>query len=376
MSERGIEDRPLITFALFAYNQEQFIEEAIRGAFSQTYSPLEIILSDDCSTDRTFEIMKEMAQRYEGPHKIILNRNENNLGICAHVNRVILDVSSGDLIVLAAGDDVSIAERTETLWCAWAATNRKYSLMASGYIKVDAGGRAIADVAVEENKAITDKTELMANTGRRQGCVLMGCTFCLHRSIFTLFGPLIIRNIEDGAIVARAGLLTGVLAVCAVLVKYRSHEKCITAAKDARAAVVKFARMRQETYLQTLVDIQSMRDRAGPDLREVEGIEHRIRRLLAMQDLIVYFAESRCARRVILSPIIWCMFRFSVAKEIHAACFPRLYSAFKGLVHWRKEKRPRGRVEAAAVFPGCRPVRGYFHTQIIVKSKRCRAIRE
>lgn len=33
-------DRPLITFALFAYNQEQYIEEAVQGALSQTYSPL------------------------------------------------------------------------------------------------------------------------------------------------------------------------------------------------------------------------------------------------------------------------------------------------------------------------------------------------
>jgi len=50
--------KPLITFALFAYNQERFIREAVQGAFSQTYSPLEIIMSDDCSKDRTFDIEK------------------------------------------------------------------------------------------------------------------------------------------------------------------------------------------------------------------------------------------------------------------------------------------------------------------------------
>mgnify|MGYP005853322247 CR=1 FL=1 len=48
-------DRPLVTFALFAYNQEQYIREAVEGAFSQTYEPLEMILSEDCSNDRTFE---------------------------------------------------------------------------------------------------------------------------------------------------------------------------------------------------------------------------------------------------------------------------------------------------------------------------------
>jgi glycosyltransferase involved in cell wall biosynthesis len=42
----------------------------VEGAFSQTYSPLEIILSDDCSSDRTFEIMEEMAREYQGPHLV------------------------------------------------------------------------------------------------------------------------------------------------------------------------------------------------------------------------------------------------------------------------------------------------------------------
>ena len=41
---------PLVTFALFAYNQERYVREAVEGAFAQTYQPLEIILSDDCSS--------------------------------------------------------------------------------------------------------------------------------------------------------------------------------------------------------------------------------------------------------------------------------------------------------------------------------------
>ena len=67
--------KPLLTFALAALNQERFIREAVEAAFAQTYSPLEIILSDDCSEDRTFEIMCEMAKAYRGPHRIVLNRN-------------------------------------------------------------------------------------------------------------------------------------------------------------------------------------------------------------------------------------------------------------------------------------------------------------
>jgi len=45
----NVTDRPLVTFALLAYNQEEFIREAVEGAFALTYEQLEIILSDDCS---------------------------------------------------------------------------------------------------------------------------------------------------------------------------------------------------------------------------------------------------------------------------------------------------------------------------------------
>jgi len=110
MSE--MEERPLVTFALFAYNQEKYIREAVEGAFSQTYSPLEIILSDDCSNDRTFEIMQEMAAEYRGPHRVRVRRSQPNKGLLSHVISVGKE-ANGDMIVVAAGDDISCRERTE-----------------------------------------------------------------------------------------------------------------------------------------------------------------------------------------------------------------------------------------------------------------------
>lgn len=107
-------DRPLITFALFAYNQEQFIREAVEGAFAQTYEPLEIILSDDCSTDRTFEIITEMAMAYSGPHRVKVRQCAENKGFAIHINEVI-KAASGEIIAWAAGDDVSLPERVEML---------------------------------------------------------------------------------------------------------------------------------------------------------------------------------------------------------------------------------------------------------------------
>src|SRR5258708_29983030 len=113
--------KPLLTFSIGAYNQEPFIRQAVLGAFAQTYSPLQIILSDDCSSDRTFDIMAEMAAAYRGPHEVVLNRNPKNVGLVAHINRVV-QLTRGELLVVSAGDDISLPHRTTATWESWEAT--------------------------------------------------------------------------------------------------------------------------------------------------------------------------------------------------------------------------------------------------------------
>ena len=114
----GTAERPLVTFALIAYNQEKYIREAVEGAFSQTYSPLEIVLSDDCSSDRTFAIMREMAEGYQGTHRLRLRKGQENQGVLGHVLTVSRQ-ALGAILVVAAGDDVSLPSRTAKLVAAF-----------------------------------------------------------------------------------------------------------------------------------------------------------------------------------------------------------------------------------------------------------------
>lgn len=106
-------ERPLISYVITAYNSERFIEEAMECAFNQTYSPLEIVVSDDGSKDNTWEIIKRKASEYRGPHKIVINRNEPNMGISQHMSKVYSDLAQGEIIVAAHADDISMPERVE-----------------------------------------------------------------------------------------------------------------------------------------------------------------------------------------------------------------------------------------------------------------------
>ena len=75
------------TLLVTCYNFGRYIREAVESALSQTYEPLDIIVSDDCSTDRSWEIIQETVAAYKGPHHVILNRNEKNLGFAANLNK-------------------------------------------------------------------------------------------------------------------------------------------------------------------------------------------------------------------------------------------------------------------------------------------------
>lgn len=136
---------PRVSFVLIAYRQQAFVEAAVRAAFAQTYPNLEIVLSDDGSPDGTYAIMERLASTYRGPHRLILNRTEGGKGTLAHV----LDAtakSSGDLIVIGAGDDLSYPHRVSRLVEEWQRTGAQ--AVFSAFHRIDNAGRKLGEQAV------------------------------------------------------------------------------------------------------------------------------------------------------------------------------------------------------------------------------------
>ena len=99
-----------MSFLMITYNQEKTIEQALKSALAQDYPNLEIVICDDCSKDRTFEIASKIAAEYHGPFKIILQRNDPNLGIGANFHKA-FTLATGEWLFMAAGDDISTPDR-------------------------------------------------------------------------------------------------------------------------------------------------------------------------------------------------------------------------------------------------------------------------
>src|SRR5215510_9331072 len=94
--------QPLVSVGIPVYNGEPFIREALSSILAQTYSNLEIIISDNASTDGTAAICQEYAARDQ---RIRYYRNALNTNVNENYRRV-LKLSSGDYFIWAAADDV------------------------------------------------------------------------------------------------------------------------------------------------------------------------------------------------------------------------------------------------------------------------------
>ena len=148
-------EKELVSLLVFSYNQEKYIKESVLAALNQTYSPLEIIISDDCSTDNTFEIIKETISNYKGPHKVIINRNEINMGLIPHFNKI-LKMAKGKLIVDGAGDDISIPNRVQVLYNMWSSDKESIMALTSSAYTIDTNGEIFPISAYEIKNNITE----------------------------------------------------------------------------------------------------------------------------------------------------------------------------------------------------------------------------
>lgn len=94
--------RNTVSIVMCTCNGESFIREQLDSIVAQTYPVEEIIIQDDCSTDRTFEIVSEYARQY--PH-IRPIRNDERKGVNGNFFDA-LSKASGDYIAIADQDDV------------------------------------------------------------------------------------------------------------------------------------------------------------------------------------------------------------------------------------------------------------------------------
>jgi glycosyltransferase involved in cell wall biosynthesis len=94
---------PLVSILMLTYNHESYIAQAIESVLSQkTTFPFELVIGDDCSTDRTTEICRQYLNRFPG--KIVLLSGNENLGLGRNFMRS-FKTCNGKYMAICEGDD-------------------------------------------------------------------------------------------------------------------------------------------------------------------------------------------------------------------------------------------------------------------------------
>lgn len=163
---------PKISVIMSVYNGEKYLSEAIESILVQTLTDFEFIIVDDGSSDTSCKIIEEYQKK---DNRIILIRNEKNLGLTKSLNKAI-KIAKGDYIARMDADDFSLKDRLEKQ-LEEIGKDSKIGVVGSNVEIIDFKGKKIKDVFIENlNEKIFNRN-----------CLVHGSLF-FDKKIFTEVG--------------------------------------------------------------------------------------------------------------------------------------------------------------------------------------------
>ena len=109
----GKMEKSLVTIIISCYNHEQYVEDCLKSIYAQTYSNIEVLIVDDASNDKSFEIIKSWEYRLKARFvNVFIEKNNTNMGITYNLNKLIKK-SIGYYIKDMASDDILMPNAIE-----------------------------------------------------------------------------------------------------------------------------------------------------------------------------------------------------------------------------------------------------------------------
>ena len=278
------EQKPLITILLLCYNHQKFVAEAVEGVLAQTYSPLEIIIFDDCSPDQTAEIIEQTLAEHPPRADVRFIRNPEN----RHSNVVVrtgLAMAKGELIFVSHGDDIMLPNMVEDMADVWISEGT--SLVTANAYYIDENSQSLDRFFRDPDQPADDSFKTLARDGVNACC--FGPTIGFERAIYEKFDwvPRYLRA-YDIMYPFYAYLLKGARFIRKPLLGYRVHgQNTSFSLRAERANSLEKAKIEERIYLghlahATLMEEELDKLRAEDPLR-YGPVAERILPLLAIQ---------------------------------------------------------------------------------------------
>jgi glycosyltransferase involved in cell wall biosynthesis len=133
-------NEPLVTVVLVCYDHERFVEQALRSIFEQSYPHLELIVTDDASSDGSLAIVEGLLAGSPVPARLMANAT--NRGLCATLNQV-LGLASGKYVAMMSADDWMEPDRVAVQVRAFEQLDEQFGLVHSDMFLVDVDGAPV-----------------------------------------------------------------------------------------------------------------------------------------------------------------------------------------------------------------------------------------
>ena len=216
-----MQDCPLVSVILYGYNSARFVERTVLSLLAQDHPKIEFYLSDDGSSDGSFQIIERACAASTRP--VMLHRNASNRGICNQINAGVAR-TTGPLVMLANADDVYPACYVSRLVDAWSARLPRPTVVWAQLLEIDELDRPTGRVHEQRTSGSTLSARI---AGRATGAGATGALY--DRRVFSEFGPLPDNlSLEDSCLNARAYVLGEGLHLPEPLVRYRVHQDNIS----------------------------------------------------------------------------------------------------------------------------------------------------
>lgn len=201
-----------ISIAMATYNGRRYLREQLDSFLVQTRLPDQLVITDDCSTDGTLEIVERYAR--SAPFEVRWERNEKKLGYTGNFNKALMK-TTGDLVFLSDQDDVWFPEKLERM--------TQYALQVPNALVV-MNDAALTD-AVLNDTGLT-KLGQIDSAGMTESSFVMGCCAAVRRELLDLCLPIPAGyKGHDNWIVMMAEGLGRKHVVRDVMQWYRRHEE-------------------------------------------------------------------------------------------------------------------------------------------------------
>lgn len=163
-------NKPLVSVIMPAYNAQKYIEQAVTSVINQTYRNWQLIVIDDCSKDNTLDIVQKLAKKDD---RITVVENAENLGVARTRNKG-FDVAEGSWVALLDSDDLWHSDKLEKQLNA--AQHTGADIVYCSYGMIDESGEKILDDFI-----VPEKTDFEASLA----VSVMSCsTVMLSREIY------------------------------------------------------------------------------------------------------------------------------------------------------------------------------------------------